>query len=156
MNKPSTTVVAQVMNLPNMHINELRSLWRKLYDNDPYIHARPFLERRLAYKLQEVAFTQDNPTLVKKNEQRIQAMLDADKQSSKPSYQQLSPGTVLSRYYQGCEYHVTVTDDGQFNFSGRLYSNLSTIAREITGTRWSGPVFFNLRKTTRNKGKKSS
>jgi hypothetical protein len=51
-------------------------------------------------------------------------------------------GTVLSRLYQEQEYRVTVTHDGQFDFEGRTYKSLSVIAREITGTRWSGPLFF--------------
>jgi hypothetical protein len=37
-----------------------------------------------------------------------------------------------------------VLDDG-FSFEGRSYVSLSEIAREITGTRWSGPKFFGLR-----------
>ncbi len=36
-------------------------------------------------------------------------------------------------------------------FEGKRFDSLSRIAREITGTPWSGPVFFNLRKTTRGK-----
>ena len=30
-------------------------------------------------------------------------------------------------------------------FQGRVFKSLSVIAREITGTRWSGPLFFGLR-----------
>ena len=39
---------------------------------------------------------------------------------------------------------VTVLDEG-FEFDGRLYSSLTQIAREITGTAWSGPRFFGLK-----------
>jgi len=31
---------------------------------------------------------------------------------------------------------------------GKTYSSLSRIAREITGTQWSGPLFFGVRKTS--------
>jgi len=32
-----------------------------------------------------------------------------------------------------------------FMFSGKHFQSLSKIAREITGTRWSGPLFFGLK-----------
>ena len=34
---------------------------------------------------------------------------------------------------------------GEYNYEGRTYRSLSVIAREITGTRWSGPAFFGLK-----------
>ena len=42
-------------------------------------------------------------------------------------------------------YRVLATADGAFDFQGRKYPSLSMIAREITGTRWSGPLFFGLK-----------
>ena len=42
-------------------------------------------------------------------------------------------------------HQVTVLDHG-LDYRGRHYRSLSEIAREITGTRWSGPLFFGLRK----------
>ncbi len=44
-----------------------------------------------------------------------------------------------------------VESEEQFIFEGKRFDSLSRVAREITGTPWSGPVFFNLRKTTRGK-----
>jgi hypothetical protein len=35
---------------------------------------------------------------------------------------------------------------GGFQHRGTVYSSLSQVAREITGTRWNGPAFFGLRK----------
>ncbi len=40
---------------------------------------------------------------------------------------------------------VTATADGKLLYSGKTYRSLSAIAREITGTRWSGPAFFGLK-----------
>ena len=39
---------------------------------------------------------------------------------------------------------VTVLADG-FAYDGKTFGNLSEIAGLITGTRWSGPVFFGLK-----------
>jgi hypothetical protein len=41
---------------------------------------------------------------------------------------------------------VLVLDDG-FAWEGRHYRSLSAIARKITGTAWSGPLFFGLKRS---------
>jgi Protein of unknown function (DUF2924) len=58
----------------------------------------------------------------------------------------LSAGSRLVRVWQGQTYQVTVLDNG-FEYSGQHWESLSAIARTITGTRWSGPVFFGLKKS---------
>lgn len=58
---------------------------------------------------------------------------------------QPTAGTVLTREYRDVEYCVVATTDGQYEFNGRMYPSLSMIARAITGTRWSGPLFFGLK-----------
>ena len=52
-------------------------------------------------------------------------------------------GTVITRRYQGQDVMVQVYEDG-FEYEGRRYRSLSSIAREVTGTRWNGLVFFHL------------
>ena len=51
---------------------------------------------------------------------------------------------MLVREYQGERHTVTVVPDG-FLWRDTTYSSLSTIARAITGTAWSGPRFFGVR-----------
>lgn len=58
--------------------------------------------------------------------------------------QVVSPGTRLVRQWQGQTYQVTVLDKG-FEYAGEVYPSLSAIARNITGTPWSGPLFFGLK-----------
>ena len=53
-------------------------------------------------------------------------------------------GTRLVRSWKGELHEVTVLEQG-FEHRGQRFNNLSVIAREITGTRWSGPAFFGLR-----------
>ena len=53
-------------------------------------------------------------------------------------------GTILIREWQGTAHRVTMLDDG-VSFNGKRYRSLSEVAREITGSRWSGPRFFGLR-----------
>jgi len=52
-------------------------------------------------------------------------------------------GARLIREWNGNNHVVDVVEDG-FIYHGSRYRSLSKIAREITGTNWSGPRFFGL------------
>ena len=39
-----------------------------------------------------------------------------------------------------------MTDQRGFEYRGQHFATLSEIARSITGTRWSGPAFFGLKR----------
>ena len=54
------------------------------------------------------------------------------------------PGTVFVREWQGVSHQVTVLEEGVM-FRGKRHGSLSEVARLITGSRWSGPLFFGLR-----------
>jgi hypothetical protein len=58
---------------------------------------------------------------------------------------QMVPGTTLIRYWKGERHTVTVLDEG-FEYLGQPHKSLSAIAKKISGTKWSGPAFFGLRK----------
>ena len=61
-----------------------------------------------------------------------------------PPVRKAQTGTILIREWQGRAHRVTVPGDG-VSFNGKYYRSLSEVAREITGSRWSGPRFFGLR-----------
>ena len=69
------SVVAQITQLPNLPIDALRAIWRKLFHTDAPTHHRRFLERRIAYKLQEIAFRKENRNLLQNNQKRIQTLI---------------------------------------------------------------------------------
>ncbi|HEY7334348.1 MAG TPA: DUF2924 domain-containing protein, partial [Bryobacteraceae bacterium] len=54
-----------------------------------------------------------------------------------------APGTVLTRQFENRRIVVTVLENG-FEYQSRRYRSLSAIAREVTGTRWNGLLFFGL------------
>lgn len=58
---------------------------------------------------------------------------------------QVYPGSRLIRVWQGETHQVTVLEDG-YLYADKKWRSLSAIAEAITGTRWSGPVFFGLKK----------
>lgn len=147
------SVVAQVLQLPELPMPEIKALWQKLFDSEAPTHNRQFLEKRLAYRLQENEYRKVNPQLLENNQKQIDALIETGKLRKRDRDTRPEPGTVMCREYQGVEYHVTVTLDSQYEFQGRLYPSLSMIAREITGTRWSGPLFFGLKSYDTAKGK---
>jgi hypothetical protein len=66
------------------------------------------------------------------------------------------PGTILAREFQGRDVVIKVLDK-DFEFEGRRYKSLSAIAREVTGTKWNGFLFFGIAdsKTARQGGSKN-
>lgn len=139
------SVASQIARLPELPMPEIKALWQRLFGDDTPTHNRQFLERRIAYRLQEVEFRKVDSNLLERNKRRIASLVETGKVKKRDRDYRPAAGTVLNREYQGIEHRVIVTQDGQYDFQGRMYPSLSMIAREITGTRWSGPVFFGLK-----------
>ena len=140
----TTAVLAQVAALPALTTDKLKALWRELYDSEPPPYNRTFLVKRLAYRLQELAYGGLSPQA----EQRLDDLADEIDGKKKPKAKDSATpvtGTRLMREWQGVMHEVTVLADG-FDWQGRRYASLSAVARAITGTRWNGPLFFGLRK----------
>jgi hypothetical protein len=66
---------------------------------------------------------------------------DALKHVSRGRATRLVPGTVIERDYQGQTY-VIFCRDGYYEYNQKRYSSLTTIASEIVGFKFSGPLFF--------------
>ena len=147
------TVVAQIARLPQLPMAEIKALWQKLFERDVPTRNRRFLEKRIAYKLQEVEFRKVNPELLEQNRRRIEALIEAEQEKKPDKAFRPLAGTVFTREYQGVDYHVLATADGNYEFDGRMFSSLSAIAREITGTRWNGLLFFGIRAPAKAKPK---
>ncbi|QIR84621.1 DUF2924 domain-containing protein [Paracoccus sp. AK26] len=124
---------------------ELKKQWRELFDSAPPPFNRRYLESRLAYRIQELAYGGLKPDTIRRLE-RLGEELDGGDRTRSRIRADLMPitGTRLIREYQGVEHVVTVTTDG-FEWQERPYRSLSAIARAITGTRWNGWVFFGLK-----------
>jgi hypothetical protein len=140
--------------LPKLDIRELREEWRRLYKADASPHlSRELLIRALAYRMQEIAL---GGLRLEPQRQLRQIARDLKEggQATRRLRPQLKPGTRLMREWQGRTYEVVVLDDG-FSWQGTRCNSLSAIARKITGTAWSGPLFFGL-KQNRSARRRSS
>jgi hypothetical protein len=138
-------VLAQLAALKASPTPVLKEQWRKLFACEPPPYNRRFLESRLAYRIQELAYG----GLKRATLERLEAIADdLDPGKGRKASRDLSDrpiaGTRLLRDWQGVEHTVTVLREG-FEWQGRPYRSLSAIARAITGTRWNGLVFFGLK-----------
>lgn len=140
------SVVAQITQLPSLDMAAIKALWKRLYGGDTPTHNRQFLERRIAHKLQMIEFRKVDRNMLESNQRRIATLIERGKMQTSTKHYIPPVGTVLTRLYQDVEHRVTIEAEGTYEYQGRRYDNLSVIAREITGTRWSGPLFFGLRK----------
>ncbi len=140
----TTAILTQVAALPAMPTDKLKAMWRELTGTEPPPYNRTFLVKRLAYRLQELAFG----GLSSQAERRLDDLADELDGKKKPRPKDMTApiaGTKLIREWQGVQHEVTALAEG-FEWQGRRYQSLSAVARAITGTRWNGPLFFGLRK----------
>ena len=140
-------VLARIVALKSASIDELKKTWRELFDKEPPPYNRRFLENRLAYRIQELAYGGLKASTVKRLEE-LGEQLDGGNPRVRSRRVDNRPvaGTKLIREWQGNSYEVTV-QVLDFEFQGRPYKSLSHIAREITGTIWNGWAFFGLKKS---------
>jgi hypothetical protein len=132
--------------LPELDLGELREQWRALYKSDASPHlSRELLLRAVAYRMQEVVLGGLRPERQRQLRQFAQDLKESREGRIRPR-PELSSGTRLVREWQGRTYEVLVLDDG-FSWQGTSYRSLSALARKITGTAWSGPLFFGLKPT---------
>lgn len=134
--------------LPTMERKELLKLWHNLFDRVP----SPALRREtlipiLAYRIQEKAFGGLKESTVRK----LRELADESVVGETSAQKGLRPkiGTRYVREHAGKLHEVTVFESG-YEYEGTNYRSLSEIARAITGTKWSGPAFFGLKRRARS------
>jgi hypothetical protein len=142
----SKTVLARIAALKLAPIKELKQEWRDLFETEPPLYNRRFMEHRLAYRIQELAYGGLKPETVKLLRKLGEELDGGDPavRSRRLSQDRPVTGTRLIREWQGIEHCVTVLNDG-FEYQGCPYQSLSAVARKIAGTRWNGWVFFGLK-----------
>jgi hypothetical protein len=140
----TASVAVELSRLRELDAPALRRRWHELYGTEPPKRiSRDLITRAVAHRLQELSQGGLNPAL----RRRLRQLADEVRATGGLSIAReprLKPGTRLIREWQGAVCEVTVLDDG-FTWQGQRWRSLSQIARAITGTRWSGPLFFGLK-----------
>ncbi len=154
-------VVTAMDELQELRIPALKKRYRELFGEESKSSNKQFLFRRIAWRLQanaegdlserarrratEIA---DDRDLRIRAPQKFVARPDSgsgsvDRTRPPKDYRLPGPGTLLTRRVGNRQVVVKVLNDG-FEFESRRYRSLSAIAREVTGTRWNGLLFFGL------------
>ena len=165
------SIAAQIQVLRKMTVAELRVKHLELFGTETRSRHKDQLFKRLAWRVQELEHGGLSER-AKRWAQQIANDLDTrilpprkPKSGADPVHEVLpmhapsgnihpAPGTILTRGYRGEIHQVIVLDQG-FEYRGKMYRSLSGIAKEITGSVWSGPLFFNLRKRKTRNGQQS-
>ncbi|MGE3476432.1 MAG: DUF2924 domain-containing protein [Rhodospirillaceae bacterium] len=142
--KKATTVKQTIEELQAAPLAKLRHTWADRYGKPvPAATSRPLLLKLLAWRIQADAFGGLKPETLKILNEPLSRKLKGQG-SDKVQPSALRVGTVLKREWRGVIHEVAVVKDG-FRHRGKTYKTSSEVACAITGTRWSGPLFFGLR-----------
>jgi hypothetical protein len=139
-----TDVSVEICAIADLGLNKLRERWQAFYGSPaPKSMSRELLIRAVAYRIQEERFGGLPPAVRARLLQGARTNGTAKARAHRG--RSIKPGTRFLREWNGRTHEVTATADGKLLYSGKTYRSLSAIAREITGTRWSGPAFFGLK-----------
>ena len=138
------TIGQRLTALPQLSKTALYDLWKELFDASPSSKLRrDLMIPILAFRLQEQALGSVS-TRTRARLRRLSEAFGRDSDSAIPSAPQIRPGTRLVRQCRDQVHLVNVEANG-YQYQGARYRSLSEIARLITGSRWSGPLFFGIK-----------
>jgi hypothetical protein len=138
--------------LPEMNRASLCKQWQEHFNKPaPDGVRKELLVRMLAYRIQEQAFGGLSARSRRRLDEMAAAMSSGDPKAAISKMVSAKPGTQLIRSWKGKTHTVSIEDSG-YQYEGRRYRSLSEIARHITGTQWSGPLFFGLKSRKAKKG----
>jgi hypothetical protein len=145
----AVSMAARIAHLADWSWPDIKKEWHRLFGGDPPVANRRFVEKRIAHRWQEIEYAKTDHGLLERNQRRIDELVATGTLKRQKTGAMPIAGAELIRIYAGVEHRVRVLPDDEFEYAGKRYPSLSMIAREITGTRWSGPAFFGLRKGAR-------
>jgi hypothetical protein len=131
------TVEERLAALPDMSSKDLRDLWVRLTGTPSPRISPKLLRLALAWEIQASV----HGGLSRATQQRL-TQLAAGKTRTSPA----QAGMRLVREWNGEVHVVMIGEDKVIRWKDREWRSLSEVARAITGTRWSGPAFFGLKK----------
>jgi hypothetical protein len=130
--------------LPTLDKVAICKLWEELFHAPaPPRLRRDLMLRILSYRIQEQAYGslgQRSLARLRELARRIETHSDSMAHSA-PT---IKPGTRLVRQWRS-ETHVVQVEEQGYQYKDSRYNSLSEIARLITGSRRSGPLFFGLK-----------
>jgi len=155
--KKSRPTPPRSVEIGKITVKEAHTLWRELFGVATNTRNLPYLRKRLALRMKELA---QDASLAPGKEH----VVEVQRETAEPQVDVVTPprkgppkaarskkrerdprlpsaATILVREYQGKRHEVAVGDE-DFEYAGKRFGSLSTIAKEITGQVWNGFVFF--------------
>ncbi len=142
--RTNNSLANDLARLPSLDRAALAAAWQIVYGAEPPRNiSQPLMLRALAHRMQEQALGGVKPS-TRRTLMKIAEDGDATRATAIP-VTQVKTGTRLLREWHGVTHEVTVLNDG-VHYQGQRYRSLSQVAQQITGAKWSGPLFFGLKK----------
>jgi hypothetical protein len=134
-----SSLAGELARLKSQSRLKLMAEWKKVWGSEaPFNISQNLLLLAFAYRLQEQLYGGLKPHVKAKLRQI------AGGHTKIQPVPQIKSGTRLLREWRGSTHEVLVLCDG-VQYRGEKYRSLSEVAKVITGSKWSGPVFFGLR-----------
>jgi hypothetical protein len=144
------SIAAEIAELRRLPVADLVVRYEDAFGKPPRVKHRDWLWRKVAWRLQEQRLGGLSGAARKRLDELIAdldvpALAPRTKRAQAPTSTNAEPpvGTALVRTWHGREIIATRTDAG-WECDGVVHGSLSALAREITGTRWNGKLFFGL------------
>jgi len=147
------SIAAEIAELRALDVPALVARFEAEFGRPPRVKNRPFLWRRIAWRLQERRLGGLSAAAKERLDLLIAEIeLPAEERGRTvtgaieiPRKRTLPPvGTILTRVWRDRELRATLLEGGAVEVGGVNYGSLSEAARAITGTKWSGPAFWGL------------
>lgn len=146
MKKIESNILSDLNALKRVDKKTLHAFWVECFGSREKPSSHDLTIRYIARHVQEKAYG----GLPARTRTQLNRLVAGRVQAPIKKYE-LLPNTILKREWNGQTYIIYVHDKKRLEYNGREYRSLSTIAKVITGSHWSGPLFFGLRKDKRGK-----
>jgi hypothetical protein len=143
-----TTIAREIDALRDLELPSLAAKYRDLFEKEAKIRTRGWLERKVAWKLQEARsratvghvapLNAQYATLHAMAKQPTPISPTRPRRPGKPAI-----GATIVRRWHGRDLHLKVVDAG-YEFDGVVYQSLSAAAQAATGAHWNGRLFWGL------------
>ena len=148
-------ILARILALKTASLTELQKEYSALYgDKKAPSSNKTCLWQRIAYRIQELAYgslPEEARNKAKElaqeydpiNNKALRPDNGAEKRCVSRDRRLPLPGTIITKNYKGTDIRVKILEKG-FEYNGKVYRSLTSIAKEVTGSHWNGYLFLNM------------
>ena len=146
-------ILARILALKTVSLPELQNEYSALYDvKKAPSNNKTYLWQRIAYRIQELEYG-SLPEEAKDKAKEMAKEYDpinnkalrngANKCGISRDRRLPLPGTIITKNYKGADIRVKILEKG-FEYNGKVYRSLTSIAKAVTGSHWNGYLFLNM------------